>query len=156
MQEKTNVMRILDSKKVKYQAHYYGDSGAISGIEVANELGENLEQVFKTALTRAHSMSYYVFVIPVSKELDLKKAAKSVNEKNVEMIKQKELLPLTGYIHGGCSPIGMKKFFKTVIDITSKNYDTICISAGKVGYQVELNVNDLEKVIKVEYDDIVK
>lgn len=156
MQEKTNVMRILDSKKVKYQAHYYGDSGAISGIEVANELGENLEQVFKTLVTRAHSMSYYVFVIPVSKELDLKKAAKSVNEKNVEMIKQKELLPLTGYIHGGCSPIGMKKFFKTVVDITSKNYDTICISAGKVGYQVELNVNDLEKVIKVEYDDIVK
>lgn len=102
MQEKTNVMRILDSKKVKYQAHYYGDSGAISGIEVANELGENLEQVFKTLVTRAHSMSYYVFVIPVSKELDLKKAAKSVNEKNVEMIKQKELLPLTGYIHGGC------------------------------------------------------
>ena len=156
MQEKTNVMRILDSKKVKYQAHYYGDSGAISGIEVANELGENLEQVFKTLVTRAHSMSYYVFVIPVSKELDLKKAAKSVNEKNVEMIKQKELLPLTGYIHGGCSPIGMKKFFKTVIDITSKNYDTICISAGKVGYKVELNVNDLEKVIKVEYDYIVK
>lgn len=156
MQEKTNVMRILDSKKVKYQAHYYGDSSAISGIEVANELGENLEQVFKTLVTRAHSMSYYVFVIPVSKELDLKKAAKSVNEKNVEMIKQKELLPLTGYIHGGCSPIGMKKFFKTVIDITSKNYDTICISAGKVGYQVELNVNDLEKVFKVEYDDIVK
>ena len=156
MQEKTNVMRILDSKKVKYQAHYYGDSGAISGIEVANELGENLEQVFKTLVTRAHSMSYYVFVIPVSKELDLKKAAKSVNEKNVEMIKQKELLPLTGYIHGGCSPIGMKKFFTTVIHITAQEYENIIFSAGKVGYQVEMPLKDLKKVINFTLDDIVK
>ncbi len=156
MQEKTNVMRILDSKKIEYKSHYYGDSDAISGVDVASELGENPDQVFKTLVTRAHSGAYYVFVIPVSKELDLKKAAKIVKEKNVEMIKQKELLPLTGYIHGGCSPVGMKKFFKTVIDITSKSYDTIFISAGKVGYQVELNVEDLTKVIRIEFEDLVK
>ena len=156
MQEKTNVMRILDSKKIEYKSHYYGDSYAISGVDVASELGENPDQVFKTLVTRAHSGAYYVFVIPVSKELDLKKAAKIVKEKNVEMIKQKELLPLTGYIHGGCSPVGMKKFFKTVIDITSKSYDTIFISAGKVGYQVELNVEDLTKVIRIEFEDLVK
>lgn len=156
MQEKTNVMRILDSKKIEYKSHYYGDSDAISGVDVASELGENPDQVFKTLVTRAHSGAYYVFVIPVSKELDLKKAAKIVKEKNVEMIRQKELLPLTGYIHGGCSPVGMKKFFKTVIDITSKSYDTIFISAGKVGYQVELNVEDLTKVIRIEFEDLVK
>ena len=156
MQEKTNVMRILYSKKIEYKSHYYGDSDAISGVDVASELGENPDQVFKTLVTRAHSGAYYVFVIPVSKELDLKKAAKIVKEKNVEMIKQKELLPLTGYIHGGCSPVGMKKFFKTVIDITSKSYDTIFISAGKVGYQVELNVEDLTKVIRIEFEDLVK
>ena len=156
MQEKTNVMRILDSKKIEYKSHYYGDSDAISGVDVASELGENPDQVFKTLVTRAHSGAYYVFVIPVSKELDLKKAAKIVKEKNVEMIKQKELLPLTGYIHGGCSPVGMKKFFISFIDITSKSYDTIFISAGKVGYQVELNVEDLTKVIRIEFEDLVK
>ncbi len=156
MQEKTNVMRILDSRKIEYKPHCYEDSDAIAGKDVAQVLGENPEQVFKTLVTRAHSGNYYVFVVPVAKELDLKKAAKSVNEKSIDMIKQKELLPLTGYIHGGCSPIGMKKFFKTVIDETSKNFETIYISAGKVGYQVELKLQDLEKVIRINTADITK
>lgn len=156
MQDKTNVMRILDSKKIDYIPHYYNDSDNVAGMDVAIYLNENPDQVFKTLVTRAHSGIYYVFVVPVSKELDLKKAAKSVNEKSIEMIKQKELLSLTGYIHGGCSPIGMKKFFKTVIDISSNNFNTICISAGKVGSQIEIKVEDISKVIKIEFADVVK
>lgn len=156
MQDKTNVMRILDSKKIDYIPHYYNDSDNVAGMDVAIYLNENPDQVFKTLVTRAHSGIYYVFVVPVSKELDLKKAAKSVNEKSIEMIKQKELLPLTGYIHGGCSPIGMKKFFKTVIDTSSNNFNTICISAGKVGSQIEIKVEDISKVIKIEFADVVK
>ena len=156
MQDKTNVMRILDSKKIDYIPHYYNDSDNVAGMDVAIYLDENPDQVFKTLVTRAHSGIYYEFLVPVSKELDLKKAAKSVNEKSIEMIKQKELLPLTGYIHGGCSPIGMKKFFKTVIDISSNNFNTICISAGKVGSQIEIKVEDISKVIKIEFADVVK
>lgn len=156
MQEKTNVMRILDSKKISYIPKYYDEKEAIAGLDVAAVLNENPNQVFKTLVTRAHSKNYYVFVVPVSSELDLKKAAKSVNEKSIEMIKQKELLPLTGYIHGGCSPIGMKKFFKTVINISAKDYESIYISAGKVGYQVGIKVEDLAKVIRVEFYDIIK
>ncbi len=156
MQNKTNVMRILDSRKIEYKAHCYEDSGMISGIDVANVLGENPSQVFKTLVTRSSNKLYYVFVVPVDSELDLKKAAKSVKEKSIEMIKQKELLPLTGYIHGGCSPIGMKKQFCTVIDKTAIQYDTIYISAGKIGYQVEINPSDLQKIITISFDDIVK
>ena len=156
MQNKTNVMRILDSRKIEYKAHCYEDSGMISGIDVANVLGENPSQVFKTLVTRSSNKLYYVFVVPVDSELDLKKAAKSVNEKSIEMIKQKELLPLTGYIHGGCSPIGMKKYFKTTIDILAKTFETIYVSAGKIGAQIEINVEDLSKVIIVEFNDIVK
>ena len=151
MQEKTNVMRILDQKKVSYIPHYYDPDKAIAGVDVAKFLGENPKQVFKTLVTVAKSNNHYVFVIPVESELDLKKAAKTVGEKNVEIIKKKELLPLTGYIHGGCSPIGMKKFFKTVIDESAKEISTIFVSAGKVGAQVELNPCDLEKVIRIEY-----
>ena len=156
MDNKTNVMRILDRFKIEYKHYTYADTDAISGIEVATVLGQNPEQVFKTLVTVAKSKKYYVFMLPVAHELDLKKAAKSVNEKSIEMIKQKELLPLTGYIHGGCSPIGMKKFFKTVIDISSNNFNTICISAGKVGSQIEINVEDISKVIKIEFADVVK
>lgn len=108
MEEKTNVMRILDQKKINYKSHYYGDSGAVSGLEVARVLGEDPSRVFKTLVTEGKSRNYYVFMIPVAEELDLKKSAKAVGEKSVEMVKSKELLPLTGYIHGGCSPIGMK------------------------------------------------
>lgn len=150
MEEKTNVMRILDQKKIHYQGHYYGNTEAISGTEVAAALGENPDQVFKTLVTAGKTGSHYVFVIPVARELDLKKAAKAVGEKSIEMIKSKELLPLTGYIHGGCSPIGMKKFFKTTIDKSVEQCDTFFFSAGKIGYQVEVAPADLAKVIRYE------
>ena len=156
MLEKTNVMRILDNFKINYKHYSYTDTDAISGIEVATVLNQNPEQVFKTLVTISKTKKYYVFVIPVAKELDLKKAAKSVNEKSIEMLKLKDLLPTTGYIHGGCSPIGMKKFFTTVIDETAKNFNTIIFSGGKIGYQVELSLNDLSKVIKYSTADITK
>jgi len=154
--DKTNVMRILDQNKIEYKSHYYYDTDAISGIEVAEVLNENPKQVFKTLVTVGQSKNHYVFIIPVEKELDLKKAARSVNEKNVEMIKSKELLGLTGYIHGGCSPIGMKKQFITVIDKTANDFDTIIFSAGKIGYQVELSINDLSKIINIKTEDLTK
>lgn len=153
-QEKTNAMRILDQKKIEYIVHDYTESGVIAGEDVANTLGEDPEKVFKTLVTVGKSKQYYVFLVPVCKELNLKKAAKAVGEKSIEMIKSKELLPLTGYIHGGCSPIGMKKLFPTTVDISAKNSDKIYFSAGKIGLQVEVNVSDLEKVIKVKIDDI--
>ena len=145
--EKTNVMRILDQKKINYISHCYIDTNAISGMDVASVLNENPSLVFKTLVTVGNSKNHYVFLVPVNKELNLKKAATSVGEKNVEMVKSKDLLPLTGYIHGGCSPIGMKKQFKTVIDISANNYDNIIFSGGKIGYQVELTLEDLKKVI---------
>ena len=152
--EKTNVMRILQQKKIEYISHYYGDTNAISGIEVANVLKENLNQVFKTLVTVGNTKTNYVFLIPVNKELDLKKAARAVGEKSIEMVKSKDLLPLTGYIHGGCSPIGMKKQFKTVIDISAKEFETIIFSGGKIGYQVELSLEKLKEVIEFELKDI--
>lgn len=155
-EEKTNVMRVLDSKKVEYKSHNYLASGAVSGTEVAHVLGQNPDSVFKTLVTVSKSKKYYVFLVPVEKELDLKKAAAVVGEKKIEMLKSKELLGLTGYIHGGCSPIGMKKFFRTTVDETAKNYETIMFSAGKIGYQVEMNPADLEKVIRFEYVDITE
>ena len=153
---KTNVMRILDQKKVKYESHYYADTDAVSGIDVANALGQNPNQVFKTLVTIGKTKENYVFLVPVSQELDLKKAANVVKEKNIEMIKSKELLPLTGYIHGGCSPIGMKKQFKTVIDVSAQNFQTIVFSGGKIGYQVEVSLDDLKKVIPFDLKDIIK
>ena len=154
--EKTNVMRVLDQKKVSYVSHYYGDSDAISGTDVAAALGEDPSKVYKTLVTVGASKRNYVFVIPVAAELDLKKAAKAVGEKSIEMLKSKDLLPLTGYIHGGCSPVGMKKFFTTTLDETARDKDTIMVSAGKIGYQVELSPADLSKVIRFEYYDLTK
>lgn len=155
--EKTNVMRILDQKKIKYNAYEYPhEDGVIDGISVAEKLNEDPAKVFKTLVCVSKSKKNYVFVVPVAKELDLKKCAKSVNEKSVEMIAVKELLPLTGYIRGGCSPIGMKKAFQTVIDKSAQNYDAIIFSAGKIGYQVEINPSDLSKLIRVSFEDIVE
>ena len=154
--EKTNVMRILDQKKIEYLEHCYVSTSAISGEEVASVLGENPSQVFKTLVTIGNTKNHYVFLVSVNKELDLKKAAKAVNEKSIEMIKSKELLSLTGYIHGGCSPIGMKKQFKTIIDITANEFETIIFSAGKIGYQVELSLKDLKKIIEFKLEDISK
>lgn len=156
MLQKTNVMRVLDQKKVKYEPHSYANTDAVSGLEVAEILGQNVSQVFKTLVTVSSTKKNYVFVIPVSKELDLKKAATAVREKKIEMIKEKELLPLTGYVHGGCSPVGMKKFFKTIIDETAASQETIIFSAGKIGYQVEVSPVDLKKVIAYEFADVTK
>jgi Cys-tRNA(Pro)/Cys-tRNA(Cys) deacylase len=154
MEEKTNVMRILDQKKLPYQAHFYEAEKAVSGTEVAKILGEDPAQVFKTLVTMGKTGQHYVFVIPVEKELDLKKAAKAVGEKSIVMIKSKELLPLTGYIHGGCSPIGMKKFFRTTIDQTVSGWDRFLFSAGKIGAQIEMSPEDLQKVIVYQTADL--
>lgn len=151
---KTNVMRILDQKKINYIIHTYRN--AISGIEVADTLHESYDKVFKTLVTVSNTNINYVFVVPVNKELDLKKAAKVVGEKSIEMLKSSNLLPLTGYIHGGCSPIGMKKQFKTIIDISASNKDKIYISAGKIGYQIEIELKELQKVINFKLEDIAK
>ena len=154
--EKTNVMRILDQKKIEYKEHCYINTNTISGEDVASALGENPSQVFKTLVTIGSTKNHYVFLVPVNKELDLKKAAKVVNEKSIEMIKSKELLPLTGYIHGGCSPIGMKKQFKTTIDSSAEQFKTIIFSGGKIGYQVEVSLIDLKKVINFNLEYISK
>ena len=153
---KTNVMRMLDKAKLSYKSYTYAQTDAISGIEVATVLKQNPEQVFKTLVTIAKSKKYYVFLLPVNKELDLKKAAHAVGEKSIEMLKSNELLPLTGYVHGGCSPIGMKKFFTTTIDESAQNFNTIIFSAGKIGYQVELSLAELGKIIKFSLADIVE
>ena len=155
MDYKTNVMRTLDKLKVKYNHYSYADTDAISGVEVAQVLGQNPQRVFKTLVTVGKSQQIYVFMIPVAEELDLKKAAKSVNEKSIEMLKSKDLLKTAGYVHGGCSPIGMKKNFPTTIHISAKDYETIIFSAGKIGYQVELSLDELKKVIKFNLAEIV-
>lgn len=156
MEHKTNVMRELDRLKIKYNHYCYVDTQAVSGIEVAAVLNQNPDRVFKTLVTVGKSNKHYVFMVPAAQELDLKKAAKSVGEKSVEMLKSKDLLPLTGYIHGGCSPIGMKKFFTTTIDTTAENFDTIIFSAGKIGYQVEMKLEDLSKVIRFNLANIIE
>lgn len=154
MDYKTNVMRILDQRKIQYNHYTYADTDAISGVEVAIILGENPAQVFKTLVTTGKSKRNYVFMIPVAEELDLKKAAATVGEKSIEMLKSRDLLPLTGYVHGGCSPIGMKKGLMTVIDASAKQFDSIICSAGKIGYQVELTITDLAQIIQLELADI--
>lgn len=155
MEYKTNVMRKLDSLKIRYKTHSYADTEALSGVEVAEAIGEDPDHVFKTLVTVGKSNNHYVFLVPVARELDLKKAALCSGEKSIEMIKSKDLLPLTGYIHGGCSPVGMKKFFKTAIDNSSAEFETIVFSAGKIGYQVEMTLEELKKAVSFELADIV-
>ena len=156
MEEKTNVMRLLDGKKIKYKSYFLRLAEAVSGTELAHLLGKEEETVFKTLVTVGKSNTYYVFVIPSNMELDLKKAAKAVGEKSVDMIKSKELLPLTGYVHGGCSPVGMKKFFKTTFHITARDFDTITFSGGKIGCQVETALSELSKIIRFGLADVTK
>lgn len=151
---KTNVMRVLESKKIEYTGYTYDPEVAIAGDEVARVLNEDPARVFKTLVTVSGKNINYVFMVPVDKELDLKAAAKAVGEKSIEMIKSKDLLPLTGYIHGGCSPIGMKKLFVTTIDSSASNFDKIFFSGGKVGYQVEVKFEDLCKIIPIKTADI--
>lgn len=156
MENKTNVMRILDKAKIEYKTYSYDPQKTVSGSDVARVLNQNPKQVFKTLVTVAKSKKNYVFMLPVDDELDLKKCAIAVNEKNIEMIPQKELLPLTGYIHGGCSPIGQKKQFETVIDATAQNFETIIFSAGKIGYQIETSLENLKKVLNFKFFGITK
>ena len=154
-EEKTNVMRTLEQKKIAYTAHAYDPDGPIDGVSVAQTLGQAPERVFKTLVTRGASGGYYVFDIPVAESLDLKKAAKAVGEKSVAMLPQKELLGLTGYVHGGCSPVGMKKQFPTVFHETAVLYDTICVSAGRIGAQVECRPGDLIGLLRAKTADVV-
>lgn len=138
-EEKTNVARLLDQRGIPYTAHSYPADGPVDGVSVAGCLGQDVERVFKTLVCKGASGAHYVFDIPVAESLDLRKAAKAVGEKSVAMIPQKELLPLTGYVHGGCSPVGMKKRFPTVFHETVALFETICVSAGKIGHQVEVD-----------------
>ena len=154
-EEKTNVMRTLEQKNIPYTAHTYDPEGPIDGVSVARVLGEDPECVFKTLVTRGASGGYYVFDIPVAENLDLKKAAKAVGEKSIAMIAQKELLPLTGYVHGGCSPVGMKKQFPTVFHETAEILDTIMVSAGKIGYQVQCEPEKLLNFLNAKMADII-
>ena len=153
-QEKTNVMRLLEQKKIPFEMHDYTESGAIAGEDVARVLGENPNEVFKTLVTVGKSKQNYVFLVPVNKELNLKKAASAVGEKSIEMIKSKDLLGLTGYIHGGCSPIGMKKQFPIVVHNTAEAMENILFSGGKIGVQVELKTEDFKKIIKIKFADV--
>ncbi len=152
--EKTNVMRILDSHGIKYTFHDYSTSGTVAANEVADALGQDPARMFKTLVTVSTSGEHYVFMVPADKELNLKLAASAVHEKKLEMIKQKELLPLTGYIHGGCSPIGMKKQFRTIADESALGFDTIMFSGGRIGAQVEMSPADLKEIIPVEFATI--
>ena len=153
-EEKTNVMRVLDAKKISYESHSYKPDATMTGEEIAALLGEDADKVFKTLVTQGKSGAFYVFVIPVKEELDLKKAAKASGEKAVSMIKQKELLPLTGYVHGGCSPIGMKKPFPTWMHETAEG-QRVFVSAGKVGAQIDLDYSDLAEMTGCQLADLI-
>lgn len=155
MEDKTMVMKMLDAKKIKYQAYSYDLPAETPGVEIAKALNENPKQVFKTLVTVGKTGKNYIFVIPVAEELDLKKAAKVVNEKKIDMLKSKDLLATTGYIHGGCSPIGLKKNFPIYINESIKEFDTIMFSAGKVGHQVQVALVDLPKIICFNYADLI-
>ena len=157
-EEKTNVMRVLDQKKIPYTPYAYphGDGEAPDGVTVARSLGQDPERVFKTLVTRGASGGYYVFDIPVADTLDLKKAAKAVGEKSIAMLHSRDLLPLTGYVHGGCSPIGMKKQFPTVFHETAEILDTIMVSAGKIGLQVLAAPGDLCRLVGGRFADVIK
>ncbi|MCQ2462612.1 MAG: Cys-tRNA(Pro) deacylase [Clostridia bacterium] len=153
---KTNAVRKLESLKINFKEYHFDTETAVSGEEVAKILSLDADRVFKTLVTVGKSGNHYVFMVPVKKELDLKKAAVAVKEKNIEMIKSKELLTLTGYVHGGCSPVGMKKFFKTTVHDTAQHFDTIIFSGGKIGYQIELGLSELSKAIELNTADIIR
>ena len=154
-EEKTNVMRTLDQKKIPYTAFSYDPNGPIDGVSVAAETGLDAASVFKTLVTKGASGAYYVFDIPVAENLDLKKAAKAVGEKSIAMLPQKELLPLTGYVHGGCSPVGMKKQFPTVFYETVNDLELVAVSAGKIGHQVQVKPADLLNLLRAKTADVI-
>ena len=154
-EEKTNVMRTLEQKKIPYTAFSYDPDGPIDGVSVAAEVGLDAAGVFKTLVTKGASGAYYVFDIPVAENLDLKKAARAVGEKSIAMLPQKELLPLTGYVHRGCSPVGMKKQFPTVFHETVNELDLIAVSAGKIGHQVQVKPADLLNLLRAKTADVI-
>lgn len=154
--DKTNAMRIVDAAKVPHTLHSFEADGSMMGVEVAKLMGEDPDHVFKTLVTQGKSGEHYVFMIPVACELDLKKAAAACGEKNVAMIKSRDLLPLTGYIHGGCSPIGMKKQFDTYCDETCTLYDTIVFSGGRIGTQIEMSFEDLTGIVPIKAVDLIR
>lgn len=154
--KKTNAMRILESENINFEIIEYSTKDGIGGLDVAEKLGEDKDRVFKTLVTEAKDGEHFVFVVPVSSELDLKKAAKASDSKKIEMIPQKKLLPLTGYVHGGCSPVGMKKSFKTFIDSSAEELDYFYVSGGKVGMQIKVNPRELISAIDGEFSDIKK
>lgn len=154
-EEKTNVMRTLEQKKIPYTAFSYDPDGPIDGVSVAAEVGLDAAGVFKTLVTKGASGAYYVFDIPVAENLDLKKAAKAVGEKSIAMLPQKELLPLTGYVHGGCSPVGMKKQFPTVFHETVNDLELVAVSAGKIGHQVQVKPADLLNLLRAKTADVI-
>ena len=156
-EEKTNVMRVLEQKKIPYTPHTYPHDGetAPDGVAVARSMGQDPARVFKTLVTRGASGGYYVFDIPVAATLDLKKAAKAVGEKSIAMLPSRELLPLTGYVHGGCSPVGMKKLFPTTFHESCLEAETIYVSAGKIGFQVELAPQALMDLVRGQSADVV-
>ncbi len=153
MEEKTNVMRMFDRKKLPYKSYSYPPTET-RGEEVAKLVGLDPASVFKTLVTAGASRAHYVFVIPVCRELDLKKAARAAGEKSIEMVKAKELLPLTGYVHGGCSPVGMKKFFTTFVDESAQNFAQIAFSGGKLGRQVQTSPAALAELIPYSFADL--
>ena len=153
-ESKTNAIREVEAAGVPCEVRTFECEEALSGVEVADMLGLDPDRVFKTLVTVGKSGEHYVFMVPVAEELDLKRAAKAVGEKAVEMIKSRELLPLTGYVHGGCSPIGMKKQFPTVIDETAQLFDAICFSGGRIGCQLEMSPDDLAELVPLRFADI--
>ncbi len=156
-ESKTNAMRILDRSKIEYTTYnYQNKDGKIDGVAVAHKINKNEQEVFKTLVTQGHSKDFYVYVVPVAQELDMKKAAKAASEKSIEMIHVKDINKITGYIRGGCSPIGMKKTFKTFFHNTALNYETIVFSGGKIGSQIEMNPKQLENILDCTFVDIIK
>ena len=156
MASKTNAMRILDREKITYTMREYPQDGPIAAVDVANYLGQPADRLFKTLVTTDNNHGYYVFCLPGNGELDLKKGAAVVGAKKIEMLKQKDLQKLTGYVHGGCSPVGMKKVFPTVVDPSALNWETIYVSGGKIGMQIEIDPRSLEKVVGAKFESITK
>lgn len=154
-ENKTNAMRILDTNKIPYQVRTYECDTFIDGVHVADLNGDSYDQSFKTLVTVGKTGEYYVFVIPVHQEIDLKKAARLVDEKSIEMVHVKEINKVTGYIRGGCTPLGMKKLYRTFIQESAKEFAQIIISGGKVGMQILLNPIDLANVIHAEFGDVI-
>lgn len=153
---KTNALRILDRENIKYETREYPEDGPVAAVDVANYLKQPPNRIFKTLVTTDSNHGYYVFCLPGNAELDLKKGAQVVGAKKIEMLKQKDLFSLTGYIHGGCSPVGMKKVFPTVIDLSALNWETIYVSGGKIGLQMEIAPNDFEKILNIKFAEITK